>query len=127
MAEDPEVAEAAAAEEPDVAPQGERERPLRAPGRSRRAKAAAAAQAEAEAQMDEGDSRAMAQALVRQLASLDEVETPQKAAKGRAGDEAQEPDQAAESDEDQPGGGAESEDEPINRGLLLKFLSSVRN
>ena len=59
---------------------------------------------------------------MRQLASLDEVEAPKKRAKGGEAEEA-----APEAVQDQPAGGAESEDEPINRGLLLKFLSSVRS
>jgi len=135
--EAPEPAEVAAADEPALADapaqaRGEEpERPaLRGNAKSRRARAAAAAAAEPtaaataepEAAFDEGDSRAMAQALVRQLASLDDVEAPKKRAKGGEAEEA-----APEAVQDQPAGGAESEDEPINRGLLLKFLSSVRN
>jgi hypothetical protein len=107
----------------------EPERPVgRAGGRSRRARAAAAAAEQAEVEAaDENDSRAMAQALVRQLASLDEVETPSKGPKGRGAEVASAEDVPAEGAEDQPRDGAESDDEPINRGLLLKFLSSVRN
>ena len=133
----PESEEVAAADEPapaDAPAQARGEEPerpaLRGNAKSRRARAAAAAAAEPtaaataepEAAFDEGDSRAMAQALVRQLASLDDVEAPKKRAKGGEAEEA-----APEAVQDQPAGGAESEDEPINRGLLLKFLSSVRN
>jgi hypothetical protein len=124
-----EVAAVAEPAAPAEAPAGEPERPaVRGNSRSRRARAAAAvasepvAASEPEPAFDEGDSRAMAQALVRQLATLDEVEAPKKGAKGGDAEEA-----VAEAVPEEPVGGADAEDEPINRGLLLKFLSSVRN
>jgi hypothetical protein len=85
---------------------------------------------------DEAVSAAHAKQLVSQLAALSAEAKPKAKAKDEAGSaggkgnatakNADDATEAAESGEPDEAAAAEGGDEPLNRGLLLKFLSSVR-
>jgi hypothetical protein len=64
--------------------------------------------------------------LVQQLASLGKTQPKPGATRPQAGREAGESETDPKADHEGEGSADGNGDEPINRGMLLKFLSSVR-